>query len=159
MNSLHIGVLATICLLLFSSQFKIRLYIIRTAQQSFNFTNPNSQFFPFPTSLANKTFFFHFWQMIRKFETTQKKRAKKMYDKTEKTRLNRLFFLIFRICSEWQNDIWWLYKCFVFDWWLPKEFQSVPDNCLTTAWQMLSTFWHRGILNIIAKQNLILLLN
>ena len=47
--------------------------------------------------------FFHFWQMIRKFEPTQKKSAKQMYDKTEKTRLNRVFFS-HTLHSEWQND-------------------------------------------------------
>ena len=76
--------------------------------------------------------FFHFWQMIRKFGPTQKKSAKQMYDKTEKTRLNRVFFLIGCTVND-KMTVWWLDKSFIFDWWLPNEFQSVPDNYLTLA--------------------------
>ena len=119
-------------------------------------------FFLFLQVLQIKHFFFHYWQMMKIFEPTQKKRAKQMYDKTEKKQDWTGLFRSYRLCSEWQND--WTGQSFIFNWWLSKEFQSVPDNylttswqmpdkCLTNVWQMLSTSWHS------AKQNLILLLD
>ena len=41
--------------------------------------------------------------MTRKFEPTQKKSAKQMYDKTEKNKTEQGFFS-HRLHSEWQND-------------------------------------------------------
>ena len=53
--------------------------------------------------LQLKHVFFHFQQMIRKFEPTPMKRAQQKYNKKEKRRLNRLFS--HRLSNEWQKNL------------------------------------------------------